>query len=149
VLVVALGLGWVMRRQQRALQQLAWGMKRLGRGQLDFRLEVQRRDEFSDAFRQFNRLAVRLEEAHDSTRPTSSAPSSSGLRLRPIEGQLDDTLDLSAEHAREAPRSPASEATGTAAEALEPTIRVDGPSTEKLGSPESTVTPLHGDRKGR
>jgi serine/threonine-protein kinase len=161
VLVVALGVGWMMRRQQRALQQLAWGLKRLGRGQLDFRLEVQRRDEFSDAFRHFNRLAVRLDEAHEASRTGTDDTGHAPPRLRPIQGTLDDTLDLSSRSAAKDRLSPPS---GREPERLDPTVPLtspgrddesrhdssrDEPPTEKLSSGESSVTPLHGDRKGR
>lgn len=97
VLVVAVGSGWMMRRQQRALQRLAWGLKRLTRGQVDFRLEAERRDEFSDVYRQFNRLAVRLDEKRAVERP---GPGSEDVaeypRLHRIQGAPDETLDLSA-----------------------------------------------------
>ena len=96
VLVVALGVGWMMRRQQRAMQRLAWGLKRLGRGQVDFRLEAERRDEFSDVYRQFNRLAVRLDEHRSTAADDDAAPSPELPALRPVKGLPDDTLDLSA-----------------------------------------------------
>nr|WP_277347538.1 HAMP domain-containing protein [Wenzhouxiangella sp. XN79A] len=85
-----------MRRQQRALQRLAWGLKRLSRGQVDFRLEAERRDEFNDVYRQFNRLAVRLDEHRSAGRADDPTEPIDTPTLRPIQGLPDDTLDLSA-----------------------------------------------------
>ena len=96
VLVVALGVGWMLRRQQRAMQRLAWGLKRLTRGQVDFRLEAERRDEFSDVYRQFNRLAVRLDEHRNASRPDDATEPLEGPVLHPAMGLPEDTLDLTA-----------------------------------------------------
>jgi serine/threonine-protein kinase len=96
VLVVAMGVGWMMRRQQRAMQRLAWGLKRLARGQVDFRLEAERRDEFSDVYRQFNRLAVRLDEHRAANRSDDPTEPLEAPTLRPAQGLPDDTLDLTA-----------------------------------------------------
>lgn len=98
ILVVAVGSAFMMRRQQRALQRLGWGLKRLSRGQVDFRLETERRDEFSDVYRQFNRLAVRLDEQR---LPPDEEHEDGQTRLRRIEGAPDETLDLTVDDATE------------------------------------------------
>ena len=43
---LGLGLTWMTRRHQLGLKRLGWGLKRLQRGQFEFRLETDRRDEF-------------------------------------------------------------------------------------------------------
>ncbi len=106
ILVVAFGSAWMMRRQQRALQRLAWGLKRLARGQVDFRLEAERRDEYSDVYRQFNRLAIRLDEQQAAMQELDSDEDraeigdaetvSARLRLQRIDSGPEDTLDLGA-----------------------------------------------------
>ncbi|MDT8408227.1 MAG: serine/threonine-protein kinase [Wenzhouxiangellaceae bacterium] len=96
LLAVALGLAWMVRRQQRALRRLVWGLKRLYRNQYDFRLEAERKDEFSAVYKQFNRLAVLLDERTRSLN-TGSATSTekNSMRLQiPDAASPDETLDL-------------------------------------------------------
>ncbi|MFU8877882.1 MAG: protein kinase domain-containing protein [Wenzhouxiangellaceae bacterium] len=92
---LAIGLAWLTRRQQRVLRRLAWGLKRLQRGQFQFRLDASPRDEFAHAYREFNRLAVRLEE---STRPakatTTDAGEKSGASSLVFSGSPDETQEL-------------------------------------------------------
>ncbi|MEX0915698.1 MAG: HAMP domain-containing protein, partial [Wenzhouxiangellaceae bacterium] len=93
---LALGLIWMTRRQQLGLKRLGWGLKRLQRGQFEFRLETDRRDEFAGVFKQFNRLAVRLDELNRRTKRRAAADADDGepaLEL-PADTLLDDTLDL-------------------------------------------------------
>lgn len=93
---LALGLIWMTRRQQLGLKRLGWGLKRLQRGQFEFRLETDRRDEFAGVFKQFNRLAVRLDELNRRTKRRASADKNNGepaLEI-PADTLLDDTLDL-------------------------------------------------------
>ncbi len=124
LLALAAGLGWMTRRQQLALKRLGWGLKRLQRGQFEFRLETGRRDEFATLFSQFNRLAVRLDELRRTAGRTAhktSQDAEAGLDLTP-ESSLDDTLDLD---------RPAAAADS------------DGQQEEKTDSqPAGTVTPL-------
>lgn len=96
LLALAMGLVWMTRRQQLALKRLGWGLKRLQRGQFEYRLEYIRRDEFATVFSQFNRLAVRLDELRRQAGRNSdrkSAESGNGLEL-PLDMPVDDTLDL-------------------------------------------------------
>lgn len=99
LLALALGLTWMTRRQQLGLKRLAWGLKRLQRGQFEFRLETNRRDEFASAFGQFNRLAVCLDELSRTSRSGHSADKSgdethpTALRI-PSSSMIDETLDL-------------------------------------------------------
>jgi len=98
LLALGLGLVWMTRRQQFALKRLGWGLKRLQRGQFEFRLETSRRDEFAAVFNQFNRLAVRLDELnHRSKRLAGSSKNerSSALKIPP-DTLLDETVDLQA-----------------------------------------------------
>jgi serine/threonine-protein kinase len=93
---LTLGLTWMTRRQQLGLKRLGWGLKRLQRGQFEFRLETDRRDEFASVFSQFNRLAVRLDELNRRARRQSdSEDGESGPMLRiPPDSMIDETLDL-------------------------------------------------------
>jgi len=96
LLALALGLSWMTRRQQLGLKRLGWGLKRLQRGQFEFRLETHRRDEFASVFSQFNRLAVRLDELSRRTSRRSDSedgPTGPALRL-PSDAMVDETLDL-------------------------------------------------------
>lgn len=95
---LALGLIWMTRRQQVGLKRLGWGLKRLQRGQFEFRLETDRRDEFATVFGQFNRLAVRLDElSRGSGRRNRSGSNDSraGLEI-PADAGIHETLDLEA-----------------------------------------------------
>lgn len=96
LLALALGLTWMTRRQQLGLKRLGWGLKRLQRGQFEFRLETTRRDEFASVFSQFNRLAVRLDELNRRTRRRGDANDEAdrpALRIPP-DSMVDETLDL-------------------------------------------------------
>jgi nitrate/nitrite-specific signal transduction histidine kinase len=92
VLALGAGLAWMTRRQQVGLRRLAWGLKRLQRGQYEFRLESDRRDEFASAFRQFNQLAVRLDELSRSAQMEPRRATRSGSV--PADAKPDQTLDL-------------------------------------------------------
>ena len=41
--------------QRRLIERIGWGMRRMGKGQYDFRLESDRRDEFGNLYRRFQR----------------------------------------------------------------------------------------------
>ncbi|HSG34305.1 MAG TPA: HAMP domain-containing protein, partial [Sphingomonadaceae bacterium] len=96
LLALGLGLTWMTRRQQLGLKRLGWGLKRLQRGQFEFRLETDRRDEFAAVFSQFNRLAVRLDELNRRTRRrVDSTRETDGPALQiPPDSKIDETLDL-------------------------------------------------------
>lgn len=96
LLALALGLSWITRRQQLGLKRLGWGLKRLQRGQFEFRLETRRRDEFASTFSQFNRLAVRLDELSRRTkRRIDAEDDTAGPPLRiPPDAVVGETLDL-------------------------------------------------------
>jgi serine/threonine-protein kinase len=91
LLALAGGLAWMTRRHQLGLKRLAWGLKRLQRGQYEFRLETDRRDEFANTFRQFNRLAVRLDELSRSTRKAQNDARRASV---PADARPHETLDL-------------------------------------------------------
>jgi len=93
LLALAIGLAWMTRRQQRSLTRLAWGLKRLRRGQCEFRLETDRRDEFLHVNSQFNRLAVLLDEARRS-RVAAADRKRTEAPVIPKEVRVDETLDL-------------------------------------------------------
>jgi serine/threonine-protein kinase len=93
LLALAIALAWMTRRQQRALSRLAWGLKRLRRGQYEFRLETDRRDEFLQANSQFNRLAVRLDEGRRKRVATTDRKRSEAPVI-PDDVRVDETLDL-------------------------------------------------------
>ena len=101
LLALASGLAWMTSRQQLGLKRLAWGLKRLYRGQYEFRLENERRDEFSGVFRQFNRLAVRLDEMSRTVRPRDGSGQPAERRMVPPDTPPRDTIDLAAESGEE------------------------------------------------
>lgn len=99
LLVVVLGLAWMTRRQQLGLRRMSWALKRLARGQVDFRLETDRRDEFAEVYRQFNRLAIGLDEGQRRQRAGQSGEGSSAAL--PAGVRIDETLDLTVESGSE------------------------------------------------
>lgn len=93
---LALGLIWMTRRQQVGLKRLGWGLKRLQRGQFEYRLETDRRDEFVAVFSQFNRLAVRLDELNRGSRRRNRPDSNNRVPELgiPADIGIHETLDL-------------------------------------------------------
>lgn len=153
VLVVALGVAWIIRRQQRVLERLTWGLKRLSRGQIDFRLEGDRRDEFSKVYRQFNRLALRLEEQHLLASGRQRAGNEDRVDLDPtglpknVSGQPDETLDISELDFEDPPVVPnqAGLQSGPGGDRSAPD---EAPDDDHASSDvESTVTRLHSSRR--
>jgi serine/threonine-protein kinase len=103
MLAVLSGLWWITRRHQIGLRRLAWGLKRLQRGQNDFRFDDEIRDELSPAMREFNRLALQLEE-----RSRREAREPSGTQQRPnpsawVSGDHDSAIDSTLDLSRDAP----------------------------------------------
>jgi len=96
LLALGLGLSWMTRRQHLGLKRLGWGLKRLHRGQFEFRLETSRRDEFYEVFSHFNRLAVRLDELNQRSRPNADA-SSNAMRSKMLQIPPDTLLDATVE----------------------------------------------------
>ncbi len=88
MLAVMIGLAWLVRRQRRLIERMAWGLRRIGRGQYGFRLDDERRDEFGTLYRRFNDMALRLEERHGLV---ETAPLS-----EPAEFEVDDESGRSA-----------------------------------------------------
>ena len=103
---LALGLTWMTRRQQLGLKRLGWGLKRLQRGQVEFRLEADRRDEFAEVFSQFNRLAVRLDELNRKTRRHDVREDRQVAPRVPVDAALDETLEIEAKGDNPAQRTP-------------------------------------------
>ncbi len=64
MLVIMVAMAVMVRHQRRLIERIGWGMRRMGKGQYDFRLETDRRDEFGTLYRRFNDMAMRLEERH-------------------------------------------------------------------------------------
>jgi len=64
MLVIMVAMAVMVRHQRRLIERIGWGMRRMGKGQYDFRLESDRRDEFGNLYRRFNDMAMRLEERH-------------------------------------------------------------------------------------
>lgn len=111
LLALAIGLAWMTRRQQRGLSRVAWGLKRLRRGQYEFRLESDRRDEFLLVNSQFNRLAVQLDEGRRRTRDAAADRKRVEAPVIPEEVRVDETLDLDDKAAGEDADSGAAPAT--------------------------------------
>lgn len=146
MIAVLLGLWWIIRRHQIGLSRLAWGLKRLQRGQYDFRFDDELRDDAAPTMREFNRLAIQLEELRQRpSRPASSA------RTDPIEWQsdqnateVDATLDLSrADPIENRPDKQSEQQTDNQADTPEQQTdnQADAP-TEVSSNPDSRVTPL-------
>ncbi len=64
MLVILLALAAMVRHQRRLIERIGWGLRRVGKGQYDFRLDADRSDEFGNLHRRFNDMAMRLEERH-------------------------------------------------------------------------------------
>lgn len=64
MLVIMAAIAILVRHQRRLIERIGWGLRRMGQGQYDFRLEGHRRDEFGNLYRRFNDMAMRLEERH-------------------------------------------------------------------------------------
>jgi eukaryotic-like serine/threonine-protein kinase len=64
MLVILIALAAMVRHQRRLIERLGWGLRRIGKGQYDFRLDSERRDEFGLLYRRFNDMAMRLEERY-------------------------------------------------------------------------------------
>lgn len=64
MLVIMVSIAILVRHQRRLIERVGWGLRRMGQGQYDFRLEGHRRDEFGNLYRRFNDMAMRLEERH-------------------------------------------------------------------------------------
>jgi eukaryotic-like serine/threonine-protein kinase len=64
MLVILIALAAMVRHQRRLIERIGWGLSRVGKGQYDFRLDPDRRDEFAVLCRRFNDMAMRLEERH-------------------------------------------------------------------------------------
>jgi eukaryotic-like serine/threonine-protein kinase len=62
--VILVGLVAMVRHQRRLIERLAWGLRRIGKGHYEFRLDGDRRDEFGLIYRRFNDMAMRLEERY-------------------------------------------------------------------------------------
>jgi two-component system sensor histidine kinase GlrK len=92
----------VVRSIARPISQLAEGTLRIGEGQLDYRLDEQRGDEFARVAADFNRMAERLGEvdrlkrdfvstiSHDLKTPLASMQETTDLLLDEIAGPLTD-----------------------------------------------------------
>jgi len=61
-LIISLALMLLTRRLTRPLKELVQGVDRIGKGDLDTRIPVQSRDEFGHLAKEFNQMAVRLQE---------------------------------------------------------------------------------------
>ncbi|MEN1727319.1 MAG: protein kinase [Pseudomonadota bacterium] len=64
MVVIMTVIAGMIRHQKRLIERIGWGLRRMGKGQYDFRLEGNRRDEFGNLYRRFNDMAMRLEERH-------------------------------------------------------------------------------------
>jgi len=94
LIAVLAGVAWLTRRHQIGLRRLAWGLKRLQRGQFDFRFEDGSDQEFAGTLREFNRLAARLNELQRRGTATSAGDSARSSETPDVSGPSDATLDL-------------------------------------------------------
>jgi eukaryotic-like serine/threonine-protein kinase len=99
MMVILVALAAMVRHQRRLIERIAWGFRRIGKGQYDFRLDAERRDEFGNLYRRFNDMAMRLEErhgVHDAVDSRSTLP-----RLNLDEAELEKTSEMPVENASE------------------------------------------------
>lgn len=105
MLVILIALAGMVRHQRQLIERMGWGLRRIGKGQYDFRLDRERRDEFGLLYRRFNDMAMRLEERHGIREPVdleqTPLPDVSGHT-----GELDSTTEM------DAPAESIDEATG-------------------------------------
>ncbi|MCH8476331.1 MAG: protein kinase [Wenzhouxiangella sp.] len=62
--VILIAVLLMARQQRQSIERLAWGLRQIGKGHFDFRLEADRRDDFGSLYRRFNDMAMRLQERH-------------------------------------------------------------------------------------
>lgn len=94
MLVILIALAGMVRHQRRLIERMGWGLRRIAKGQYDFRLDRERRDEFGLLYRRFNDMAMRLEERHgirESVDRSTSLPDVSDHS-----GDLGNTTELEA-----------------------------------------------------
>ncbi len=97
LLTAMIGLSWMTRRQQRSIAELAWGLKRLASDQRDIRMDSAPRDEFAEAHKQFNRLAIMLDERARAAPGHASAGEFNHAQYQEDSGMpASQTVDLSA-----------------------------------------------------
>lgn len=92
MLVILIALAGMVRHQRQLIERMGWGLRRIGKGQYDFRLDRERRDEFGLLYRRFNDMAMRLEERHgvrDQLELTGNLPDVTGHS-----GELDSTTEM-------------------------------------------------------
>lgn len=93
LLTALIGLAWMARRHRRAIEHLAWALKRLRGGQTGIRLDGESHHEYTPAYKQFNRLAVALDERALGT-AGHTPPRAPGQAMALDEAAADQTLDL-------------------------------------------------------
>lgn len=67
MLVIVAAMTAMVRHHRRIIERVGWGLRRIGQGHYEFRLDAERRDEFRPLFRRFNDMAMRLQERHAAT----------------------------------------------------------------------------------
>lgn len=106
VIVVAVTL--MARQQRKSIERLTWGLRQIGKGNFDFRLEADRRDDFGSLYRRFNDMAMRLQERHG-VRDTAVPPA-----RMPKFDDVDDDMEQTREMADTAAEDSAKAQTATA-----------------------------------
>jgi len=90
--VIVVAVAWIARQQRHSIERLTWGLRQIGKGNFDFRLEADRRDDFGSLYRRFNDMAMRLQERHgvrDVAGPPPRLP-----EFDEVEGDMEQTREM-------------------------------------------------------
>jgi len=92
MLVILSSIAILVRHQRRLIERVGWGLRRMGQGQYDFRLEGHRRDEFGNLYRRFNDMAMRLEERYGIRHSVRGEPSLPTIKMEADDSGAGDVL---------------------------------------------------------
>jgi len=96
MVVIMASIAILVRHHRRLIERVGWGLRRMGQGQYDFRLEGHRRDEFGNLYRRFNDMAMRLEERHGVRHSVRSEADTATINLDFDESDEPDALSQTA-----------------------------------------------------
>jgi len=100
MLVIVAAMIAMVRHHRRIIERVGWGLRRIGQGHYEFRLDAERRDEFRPLFHRFNDMAMRLQERHGTTQGPDREAATIPAVVDVADSQaLDKTIDLRSEAA--------------------------------------------------
>ena len=95
MLVIVVAMAVMVRHHRRIIERVGWGLRRIGQGHYEFRLDADRRDEFRTLYRRFNDMAMRLQERHGTQQGADNdAPTVPVISELSDQEGVDKTIDL-------------------------------------------------------